>query len=367
MVVSYIGTFLRNTIVGAIESTFPNNGGGLKLESHKIVDFSGSNDDWPSWKSKTMCVLTGGDYGKHLKDTSYARRHPKKNRILFSLLASATIDGTANHIVQDFEETADGAGAWDALCSWYDGDVLLTETAENTQDKLRHLKLKPGVSASDCINKFLTWKKDLNKIEGEGWSDRTARYNFLENIVHEECQITKANLMTTNASLTDCVVALRKRERQIMKEQRDKRMLKQTVRRWVEEHGYIKQNNDDESHEPPSKKRRTNIESKAETERHRNPEFKGELKTSKGGYLNFADDCWNNKMSDEDKAFVKQWNSKIRCNKDTDVPSPEGITVVRRQQQVKTANLEKHNALKDSKNPSRKRIRFNLDEEDDQE
>ena len=140
-VLSQLATFLKDSIVGAIETAFPNNGGGLKMESHRILDFSGSNDDWPTWKSKTMCVLTGGDYGSCLRDKDYGKRHPKKNRMLFSLLASATINGTANHIVQDFEATSDGAGAWDALCTWFDRDVLLMETAKNIQDKLRHLKL----------------------------------------------------------------------------------------------------------------------------------------------------------------------------------------------------------------------------------
>ena len=203
----------------------------------------------------------------------------------------------------------------------------------------------------------------MSRIEGEGWSDRMARYNFLENITHEECHVTKTNLLTTNASLTECVVALRKRERQIVKEQRDKRILKQTVRRWQEENGVSPTADRDKSIEPPHKKTRR-TEKEDQPDQYRNPKFWGELKPSKGGYLKFEPDCWKSMNSDQ-QSFVKQWNSKIRCQKESEVAIPEGITIARRQRKVEASDADEPGD--DKKRESRKRIRFNLDEEEAEE
>ena len=102
----------------------------LKLEAQKIAAFDGNMINWQRWKSRTECALDGYGYEKVLSDSVYAMTHSKMNKIVFSQLAVATVDGTAFHIVLQFNDEKDGYKAWKALIEWYEGDVVKNEMAE---------------------------------------------------------------------------------------------------------------------------------------------------------------------------------------------------------------------------------------------
>jgi hypothetical protein len=44
----------------------------LKLEAHKVKDFSGGHEDWAKWKSRTQCTFRGSGYKRVLEDNVYA-------------------------------------------------------------------------------------------------------------------------------------------------------------------------------------------------------------------------------------------------------------------------------------------------------
>ena len=55
----------------------------------------------------------------------------------------------------------------------------------------------PGVSASDYINNFMNLSNELNKIDGEAYSDNHYKFLFLKNIEHPDYQVTKKLLRGT--------------------------------------------------------------------------------------------------------------------------------------------------------------------------
>ena len=70
----------------------------LKLESQKIVEFLGGNNEWQKWKTRTMCAFKGSGSKEILEDEDYADAHPRMNRIVYSQLSVATVVGTAHHL-----------------------------------------------------------------------------------------------------------------------------------------------------------------------------------------------------------------------------------------------------------------------------
>ena len=89
--------------------------GRLKLEAHKILPFNGSETDWPKWKSGTKVTLTATGYGKILTSEEYAKKHKGKNKIVYAQLSGALNDGTAQHLIEEYEENEDGYSAWQSL------------------------------------------------------------------------------------------------------------------------------------------------------------------------------------------------------------------------------------------------------------
>ena len=151
------------------------------MEAQRVTTFSGTNEEWHKWKNKTACAFEGSRYDRILGDRAFANNHPKMNKIVYSQLAAATIDGTAHHIVAQMSDTKDGHAAWHALSEWYDGDIAKAETAEELCVKLQELTLSQGMDAMSYINKFLIYLCDLNKIPGEEFSASHGVSLFLKN------------------------------------------------------------------------------------------------------------------------------------------------------------------------------------------
>ena len=185
----------------------------LKLEAQKIKDFSGNHDEWQKWKSRTECAFSGSGYERILDDINYAQKYPRLNKIVYSQLAAATVDGTAYHLVQQVEISKDGHQAWVNLCEWYDGDMIQNETAENLRVKLENLKLHSGITGSEYVNKFLSWYRDLEKVPGEGYSKSHAVYLFLKNITDPDYLPSVTFCRNTNATLDKSIAAIRKHAR----------------------------------------------------------------------------------------------------------------------------------------------------------
>ena len=104
-----------------------------------------------------------------LDNSEYARKHPVDNETVFHLLSISTSNGSASHLVDKFEGTKDGRAAYQALVSWYEGDELTTETAEDVRDKLDKIVFFTNNTASEYINNFQLYVKQLDDL-GESYT-----------------------------------------------------------------------------------------------------------------------------------------------------------------------------------------------------
>jgi hypothetical protein len=295
----------------------------LKLEAQKIKDFSGAHDDWAKWKSRTECAFSGSGYEQILEDKLYAKKQVRLNKVVYSQLASATVDGVAYHLVQQFEVEKDGHAAWTNLCEWFDGETVQSETATNLRSKLENLQLNSGVTGSEYVNKFLAWHRDLEKIKGEGMSVSHAVSVFLRNIIDPDYQTTVTFCLNSDCSLDKCINAIRKQERDIQQKKLARHRLKATLRRMK-----AVDSDDDESVEHVSKrqKKARRVE-KNQQDKAENATFEGELEVTDKGLLRFQGACWK-KMEDKEKEFVREYNAAVKHGDTMDkVTMPKGITV----------------------------------------
>ena len=295
----------------------------LKLEAQKIKDFNGGHEDWAKWKSRTQCAFSGSGYERVLEDEAYAVMNERLNKVVYSQLAAATVEGVAYHLVSKHEDTKNGYAAWKSLVDWYDGDMIQNETAENLRNKLENLRLHTGVSASEYINKFLAWFRDLDKIKGEGLSKGHAVHLFLKNIIDEEYKTSVTYCRNTGCSLDLCIAAMRKQERDIQQKKVDRQRLKATLRRVKESQESEEEESQDQKRRKLTKTRRmNNMNEKAENEK-----FDGELDTTEKGLLRFKSDCWQ-KMDEKEKEFVREYNASVKHGDPLDkLTMPDGISI----------------------------------------
>eukprot|EP00957_Ditylum_brightwellii_P114740 8749425-Ditylum_brightwellii.AAC.1 len=70
------------------------------------------------------------------------------SRIVYSQLLVATSEGTAYHLVKQFEKEKEGNKSWNALLEWYNGDVMKSEAAEALRSWLEGYRLRNTGNAS---------------------------------------------------------------------------------------------------------------------------------------------------------------------------------------------------------------------------
>jgi hypothetical protein len=320
------GSNLSNTFATLAEGVRARGDTNLKLEAQKIKDFGGAHDDWTKWKSRTECAFSGSGYERVLEDVGYAMAHPRLNKVVYSQLASATVDGVAYHLVQKFETEKDGHAAWKNMCEWYDGETVKSETAVNLRSKIEGLQLTASVSGSEYVNKFLALHRDLEKIKGEGMSASHAVSVFLRNITDPDYQTTVTFCLNSDAPLDNCINAIRKQEREIQQKKLTRYRLKATLRRMKGK----SDDSDDESmdgQKRAKKARRVEVVTPEKAEKAENKKFEGELDTTNKGLLRFSGDCWK-KMEEKDKEFVRDYNAAVKHGDPTEkVTMPRGISV----------------------------------------
>jgi hypothetical protein len=363
-----MGAITSRAVGTSVTDTAPRGETNLKLEAQKIKDFTGGHEDWQKWKSRTECAFSGSGYERVLEDTEYAMSNERLNKVVYSQLAAATVDGVAYHLVQQFESDKNGHAAWKNLCEWYDGDMIMNETAENLRNKLDNLRLHTGVSGSEYVNKFLAWYRDLDKIKGEGLSKGHATHLFLKNITDSEYQSSVTYCRNTDCSLEKCIAAVRKQERDIQQKKLDRHRLKATLRRMRSSGDSDMEDEAFGSAPKRSKLTKPRRTGSTNSEKVENKKFEGELDTTERGLLRFHSDCWKT-MDEKEKDFVRDYNATIKHGDPIDkVIMPPGISIktcVRRTQvtdgiKKESVDEPKHNG----RDRKKKGVTFGISEED---
>jgi hypothetical protein len=271
----------------------------LKLEAQKITGFQGSQDEFPMWKSRTQCAFEGVGYERILNDRTYAIQNPKMNKIVYSQLTVATVDGSAYHLILQHDAGKDGNAAWNSLIDWFQGDIISSETADGYRTKLTNLKLAAPTTAAEYINKFVQYTHNLEQIPGEGYSKSAQLQLFIRNIVDED-YIQTATWLRTASTLTlqEAINALRKTERDVRdKKSRNRRPIILNPRRL-------------ETDEDP-------------------PDFQGTIQTTAKGFLQLPPQDFR-RLSTTDKEFIVAFNGKVKHGEDTaTLPVPHGLTIAK--------------------------------------
>jgi hypothetical protein len=130
----------------------------LRLATQKIMEFSGEYQEFAQWKKSTECALQGTCYDRILTEERFSKKNPNMSSTFFAQLSLAVIRGSANHVV---EEVKDGYTAWQALIAWYEESDLDHETSDALWTKITQLYLDAGSSASNYINRFQTYNRNL--------------------------------------------------------------------------------------------------------------------------------------------------------------------------------------------------------------
>ena len=298
----------------------------LKFQAHSITPFSGGYEEWNVWKSRTEYAFNGSGYEKILSSKKYSEENQDKNKIVYSQLSVATVDGTAYHLVRNHDDSKDGHKSWTDLCEWYDGDEVRTEAAENARSKLEALTLGDGGSASDYVNKFLNYYRYLEKIPGESYSKSHAIQRFLAGIKDKNFQATVSFCRNDRLPLDECVSRVRANERELSRKRREERRIRGVVRKLDNE--YLDEENESS--------RRRKIRRISDNENL-------VLFIRDSGRIGIDPKIWKS-LGDDIKTFVKDYNAAVSHNEDPSkisIPSKVELQKVRRTQ--KTTNNIKNN------------------------
>ena len=202
----------------------------VKLQAQNVSDFNGSALKWHTWKKKTRAAIGTAGMLRVIDDREYSKKNHVDNETVFHLLQVATSDGNAAHLVDKFEEERDGFSAFEELTQWYEGDQLTTETAEDVRAKLDRTKLSTKNTASDYINDFLQYTKQLDELEESYTSSKTVNI-FLTQIHDPDYAGTVEMCVENRLPLNKCIERIRSKERRLRREKRSTRTGDLIVRR----------------------------------------------------------------------------------------------------------------------------------------
>ena len=186
----------------------------VKLQAQQVSSFDGKAIKWRSWKKKTRAAIGTAGMLKILDDSAYAKKHTMDNETVFHMLQVATSDGSAAHLVDAHEEKKDGHQAFQDLTEWYEGDELTNETAEDVRAKLDKIFLNTKNSASEYINYFQMYTKQLDEL-GEAYTSSKTVSIFLDQIDDPDYESTKELCIESRLNLQQCIERIRSKERRI--------------------------------------------------------------------------------------------------------------------------------------------------------
>ena len=204
----------------------------VKLQAQQVTSFKGEAIKWHSWKKKTRAAIGTAGMLQVLDNQEYANKHKTDNETIFHLLAVATADGSASHLVDQYEESSDGRKAYLALVNWYEGDELTTETAEDVRSKLDKLFLTTSNTASSYINDFQLYNKQLMELNESYTSSKTVDI-FLSQIRDPDYHMTVETCLDSRLSLQQCIERTRAKERRLLRNKALTRKSNVSIRRNV--------------------------------------------------------------------------------------------------------------------------------------
>ena len=292
----------------------------LRLAAQKITEFSGDYQEFAQWKKSTECALQGTGYDRILTDERFSNKNPNMSSTVFAQLSLAVIRGSANHVVEEVEDTKNGYKAWQALIAWYEESDLDHETSDALRTKITRLYLDAGGSASEYINRFQTYNRNLDSINDgeEKFSERTKVQVFLSHIRDPHYKTTIAVIKNQTGQgtlkLIQAIARIRKCELELIQERKSKRRFESPRRK---KHRMEGDSDEDPTKVTPDHKRQRKLR-----------RLPANVQLTSGGRISISKADWV-ASSAEDKTFIQDWNSRVKNKEGTDdLIVPSGTTLV---------------------------------------
>ena len=165
-----------------------------------------------------------------LDNKEYAEKNTVDNETIYHLLAVATSDGTAAHLVDKYEDDKDGRAAYQEMVAWYEGDELTIETAEDVRAKLDRIYLSTRNTASSYINDFQQYTKQLEDLDESYTTSKTVNI-FLSQISDPDYAQTVELCIENKLNIDECIERIRGKERRISREKSQSRRGNLSIRR----------------------------------------------------------------------------------------------------------------------------------------
>ena len=300
----------------------------LKIQSKGIPDFNGSTDSWTKWRTNAYNVFIAGGYKDILASKEHSQLHVTDNEVVYTLLAGATLDGTARHIVTKFDVTKDGHAAWISLTTLFDGSSRQLSTAKRLRSKLQNTYLYAGNNAARYIDIFMETYRDLQFHDGN-MSEATAIDLFLDNIHDPEYTAWKIAVKLLKQMDLDVIVhAFRERSDEIDNNKKDTKLLKNHIRRLTgTKHTRTELDSDGDSSPTRTPKRTRRRQSRTRIRR-----TKLDIIPQESGLLSIDHKDWLD-LTTEEKQFIQEYNAKIKHKEPvTSLTSPQTIQIIARRQ-----------------------------------
>ena len=252
----------------------------VKLQAQKISDFNGNELKWKSWKKKTRAAIGSAGLLDILDNAEIAESNLIDNETVFHILQVATADGNASHLVDSHEDSKNGHFAYRDLVAWYEGDTMTTETAESIRSRLDKLYLNTRITASEYINYFKLYTKQLNEL-GESYTKSKTVTIFLSQITDPDYSNTRELCVENKYDINECIDRIRSKERRIGRDDPQNKSKSISIRR----------NNNSEG----------SSQGQIDIEQHKNER----------GYYSVPSDIWK-QLTHDDQESVKKFNGNLR-------------------------------------------------------
>lgn len=143
-----------------------------------------------AWKLSPESALNIVGCADVLNFREVADACPIANHAVLAQLNQATCKGAANFRVKKHNQERDGHSAWQNLNLWCESDANAESRVTRLRLALSDAKLAQGGDTQGCINEFIKALHDINKVEGEEWSDTQAKQTFLDDVLDQACDPT---------------------------------------------------------------------------------------------------------------------------------------------------------------------------------
>jgi hypothetical protein len=204
----------------------------VSTEIIKVPEAFKKDTKWSSWKESVTTYLHSKnghaslqlafivrEYDNHLPDTTYTTTHDQlvasailygpefnaNNGMVFVLLQSLTLNGSAWAWINNYESVQDGRNAWKALINYYEGDSMKIRTKQECFEAIVKAVYKGNTRTFD----FTTYvsihqqaHQGLLRLLEPVPENKKARV-FINGITDPQCANIKLNILANPTYMND--------------------------------------------------------------------------------------------------------------------------------------------------------------------